>query len=259
MSAVTVRALSTTPVKGTRLQTVDRVVLDAAGARDDRRFFLIDARDRMVNGKHLGELTALVADYADDGPRLGITFPDGRVLEGEIRLGETVTARFYSGAVVAKLVLGPWSGAISDYAGQPLRLVEATGGRAVDRGAAGGVTLISTASLDKLAEVGGRDGIDARRFRMLIEVDGIDAHAEDQWVGRSARLGEATVRFAGHVGRCLITSRDPDTGRIDVPTLDILGRYRRDLDTTEPLAFGIYGTVIEPGSLRVGDAVVPEG
>lgn len=94
---------------------------------------------------------------------------------------------------------------------------------------------------------------------MLIEVDGIDAHAEDQWVGRSARLGEATVRFAGHVGRCLITSRDPDTGRIDVPTLDILGRYRRDLDTTEPLAFGIYGTVIEPGSLRVGDAVVPEG
>ena len=94
---------------------------------------------------------------------------------------------------------------------------------------------------------------------MLIEVDGIDAHAEDEWVGSSARVGEAAVRFTGHVGRCLITSRDPDTGQIDVPTLDILERYRSGLRTTEPLPFGIYGEVLEPGKVRVGDQVVAEG
>ena len=94
---------------------------------------------------------------------------------------------------------------------------------------------------------------------MLIEVEGLDAHAEDGWVGRSARVGEATIRFHGHVGRCLITSRDPDTGRVDVPTLDILGCYRRDLATTEPLPFGIYGAVIEPGAVRVGDPVLLDG
>ena len=259
MSAVTVRTLSVTPIKGTRLHTVEEVVLDLAGALGDRRFFLIDARGRMVNAKMLGELTALVAAYAEDRNRLEISFPDGRTLAGEPRTGETIETRFYSEPAVARLVVGPWSDAISDHVGQPLRLVQAVGGGAVDRGQEGGVTLISSASLERLAEVADQDGVDARRFRMLIEVDGLEPHAEDGWVGRSARIGDATVRFAGHVGRCLITSRDPETGRIDVPTLDILERYRGGLDTTEPLAFGIYGAVLKPGTVRVGDQVVAGG
>ena len=83
----------------------------------------------------------------------------------------------------------------------------------------------------------------------------LDAHAEDNWVGRQVQVGAATVSFTGHVGRCLITSRDPDSGEIDLPTLDVLGEYRSDLNTTEPLPFGIYGEVIEPGEIRVGDRV----
>ena len=90
---------------------------------------------------------------------------------------------------------------------------------------------------------------------MLIEVDGVDAHAEDGWVGRPVRIGEAVVRPRGHVGRCVITTRDPDTGDGDLPTLKLLAGYRRDLDTTEPLAFGIYGEVLEPGAVRLGDPV----
>jgi uncharacterized protein YcbX len=96
-----------------------------------------------------------------------------------------------------------------------------------------------------------------RRFRMLIEIDGVEAHAEDRWVGREVRLGAAKVEFGGHVGRCVITTRDPDTGAVDLPTLKMLGSYRLDLDTTEPLAFGIHGRVLEPGTVRVGDAVTP--
>lgn len=49
----------------------------------------------------------------------------------------------------------------------------------------------------------------------------------------------------------------PDSGAIDLPTLDLLGRYRREAATSEPLALGIYGEVLECGSVRVGgDAVV---
>jgi hypothetical protein len=256
VSAITVRGLAVTPIKGTRLQTVDSVVLDRGGARGDRRFYLIDGRDRMVNGKQLGELTALVASYSDSERRLTITFPDGHALEGEIRLGGPVTARFYSREAVGELVEGPWSGALSSYAGQPLRLVEASGAGAVDRGVHGAVSLISGASLDRLAQAGGRDRLDPRRFRMLIEIDGVEPHAEDRWVGRTLRIGGAAVRFEGHVGRCLVTSRDPDSGRIDLPTLDIIGQYRRDEDATEPLPFGIYGAVADPGAIRVGDRVL---
>jgi uncharacterized protein len=148
---------------------------------------------------------------------------------------------------------------VSDHVGRPLRLVEADEDGAVDRGRGGSVSLISRASLARMERAAGEESIDVRRFRMLIEIDGVDAHAEDRWVGSAVSIGDATVLFAGHVGRCLITSRDPDTGEVDLPTLDILRDYRGDADTTEPLAFGIWGRVLEPGTIRVGDAVTPLG
>lgn len=258
MPSIAVSGLAITPVKATRLKQVESIILGREGVRENRRFLLIDDRGRMVNAKHLGELTTLVAEYSEPERRLRIAFPDGRVVEDQVRHDGAVESHFYSGMLAGDLVAGPWSEAISEFAGQPLRLVEAGAEGAVDRGAAGAASLISRASLERLAEVGGCDGIDVRRFRMLIEIDGVHPHDEDEWVGRTVRVGSALLRFAGHVGRCLITSRDPDTGVVDVPTLDILREYRDQLATTEPLPFGIYGRVLEPALVRVGDPVVVE-
>lgn len=251
--------LTFTPVKATRLHTVDRLEVGPEGVRENRRFFVIDDRDRMINAKRLGALQKVIADYSDSARRLKLTFPDGRILEDEIRLGEPMTARFFSGTADGRLVEGPWSEALSEACGERLRLLEAERpGGAVDRGARGAVSVISRASLAGLAEAGGIEGIDVRRFRMLVEIDGVDAHAEDRWVGGApVRIGQAVVAFEGHVGRCLITSRDPDTGQVDIPTLDILGGYRQGLGTTEPLAFGVWGRVLEPGTVRLGDEVTP--
>jgi hypothetical protein len=251
---ISVTGLSVTPVKSTRLQTVDSIVLGREGVRDNRRFYLVDHRKHLINGKRLGELNAIVAQYSE--PRLSLTFPDGTTVDDEVRLGDEIETKFFSATDCGQLVEGPWSEALTDYAGQPLTLVKARSS-AIDRGALGVASLISRASLNRLAQEGGEDEIDCRRFRMLIEIDGVDAHAEDRWVGRSTRVGDATVRWMGHVGRCLTTSRDPDTGTIDLPTLDLLRSYRGNLDSTEPLPFGIHGAVLDEGAVRVGDEVVP--
>ena len=126
--------------------------------------------------------------------------------------------------------------ALSEFFGRPLRIVAPETG--VDRGARGAVSIISRASVQHLAAVAGADEIDARRFRMLIEVDGVEPYEEDSWVGREIRIGPARVRVQGNIGRCLVTSRDPDSGTIDLPTLDLLGTYRRDVPATEPLPLG---------------------
>ena len=94
----------------------------------------------------------------------------------------------------------------------------------------GVASLISRASLARLAQENGDHDIDWRRFRMLIEIDGVDAHEEDTWLGRATRIGGAVITWGGNVGRCLTTSRDPDTGEIDLPTLDMLRSYRGEIE-----------------------------
>lgn len=255
---IVVSGLAITAVKGTRLRPAASIRLERAGVRENRRFYLIDERDRMLSGKQLGQLSTVVADYDDGARRLALTLPDGRVLEQPVQLGEEIMTRFFSDNLLGRLVEGPLSAAFSELAGQPLRLVEAPDrAGAVDRRDRGHVSLMSRASLARLSEVGDAPGLDGRRFRMLIEVDGVPAHAEDEWVHRTVQIGEALVAFSGHVGRCLVTSRDPDTGEIDLPTLDMLRSYRGELYTTEPLAFGIHGRALVPGTIRVGDPVTP--
>ncbi len=39
----------------------------------------------------------------------------------------------------------------------------------------------------------------------------------------------------------------------------MLGDYRGGVGSTEPLPFGVYGRVVEPGTVRVGDVVDADG
>ncbi len=256
--AAVVVTLTTTPVKGTRVHEASELELGPDGAPGDRRFYLVDERGRLMNGKHVGMLPSIEAHYDDDDGELSLTFPGGAVVSAGVELGEPIETRFFSRPVRARPLLGPWSDALSEHFGRPLRLVEGIGPVALDRGRRGAVSLMSRASLAALADVAGAAGVDARRFRMLVEIDGVGAHAEDAWIGRSVRIGAALVRMHGHVGRCSTTTRHPVDGTVDLPVLDLLRSYRGELDTTEPLPFGIYGEVLEGGRVAVGDAVTLE-
>lgn len=252
-----VSSLAVAAVKGTRLVDVQQIQLGPSGARGDRSFYVIDDRDRMRNGKQLGELQTVVADYDVDREWLSLAFANGARAEGQIEYGDACTTHFFSREYQARLLLGPWSEALSELTGQRLRLV-APETPAIDRGPEGAASIISRASVARLAEAAGAESVDGRRFRMLIEIDGVGAHEEDSWLGRRVGVGSAVVAPHGNIGRCLVTSRDPDSGAIDLPTLELLGSYRNGVSSTEPLPFGIHGAVLEPGTVSVGDLVTIE-
>ncbi len=130
-------------------------------------------------------------------------------------------------------------------------------GAASDRGPDAGVSVISAASIADLAHTGGVESLDARRFRMLFEIDGVGPYAEDRWIGRDVRVGGAVVHLSGNIGRCVVTTCDPATGERDFDTLGVLARYRREIATTEPLPLGVVGDVVTTGRVRVGDPVLP--
>jgi uncharacterized protein YcbX len=89
---------------------------------------------------------------------------------------------------------------------------------------------------------------------MTIELSGLAAHEEDAWDGRELSIGAARVRLDGPVGRCVLTTMDPDTLRRDLDTLRALLAYRAPLATGEP-PFGMYARVVRPGRIAVGDSV----
>jgi MOSC domain-containing protein len=248
--------ISRTPVKGLALRQVDECELTEAGIAGDREFFLVDETDRLVNSKGLGVLQQIVPTYDDDAGVLTLEFPDGVAVSQPVGVDGSLQARFWSRTVDVRVVDGPWSEAISDFAGRGLRLVRAHG-PAPDRMRSGAATLLGTASLRAIARALGVDDVDGRRFRMNFGIDGLREHEEDEWLGRRVQLGEAVVVPVGNVGRCAVTTQNPDTGAPDLDTLKALAAYRPGGHATEPLPFGVHASVVQPGRVRVGDAVEP--
>ncbi|HVC87223.1 MAG TPA: MOSC N-terminal beta barrel domain-containing protein [Gaiellaceae bacterium] len=209
--------ISLTPVKATALHHVDEVELLESGPEGDRRFYFVDERGRLVNNKDCGPLQLVWADYDAPADTLTMRFADGRVVAGPVERGEEIETVFHGRPRLARLVHGPWAEAVSQLAGEPVRLVEPAHG-AADRGRGGAATLVGTASLEALAGTLGVERIDARRFRMNFGIDGLAPYAEDAWQGRRVRIGGAVVIPQGHVGRCVVTTQSPETGRSDLDT-----------------------------------------
>jgi uncharacterized protein len=248
--------ISLTPVKATALRLVDEIDVLESGLRSDRRFYLVSETGRLVSDKDCGALQTVRAEYDEAADELALTFADGAVVAGPVERDGDVETTFHRRPRPARLIVGPWAAAVSELVGQPVRLVEPAW-PAPDRGRGGAATLLGTGSLGALARQLGADAVDHRRFRMNFGVEGLGPHAEDGWYGRRVRVGEAMLIPQGNVGRCAITTQNPDTGVVDLDTLKALAAYRRDVETTEPLPFGIHAAVAEPGRVRVGDPVEP--
>jgi uncharacterized protein YcbX len=251
----TVSRLSIAPVKGMALVHPDEIALESFGVSANRRFFVVDEDGRRYGQIRDGTLVRIQPEYDETTGALTLRLPDGSVVEGVPQLAETIVTDFYGRPVRGRVVEGAWAEAISRFAGRPLRLVRCDEpGAGVDRGL-GTVTMLSDASLDALAKQAEIDGVDGRRFRMLIGIAGCEPHEEDAWLGGLVRVGEAVVRLHEQVARCAITTQNPDSGVPDFDTLREIKQYRgmrgKEID------FGVFGEVETSGRVRVGDAVEP--
>jgi uncharacterized protein YcbX len=86
---------------------------------------------------------------------------------------------------------------------------------------------------------------------MTITMAGPGAWAEHGWGGQEVCIGEAIVRVMAPVPRCVVTTRNPDSGATDARVLHALARLRGKNDIT----FGVWCDIIRPGRIHLGDPV----
>jgi uncharacterized protein YcbX len=250
----TVVCINFTPVKSTALRQPDHIRLEETGVEADRRFLFLEADGGRLSGEMKAPLFGIVASHDPLQEKLSLGLPDGTRVRGPARpTGPAFKVSMYDREIEVRAVPGPLADAVSRYLGRPVQLVRVqTGERG---GGAAPVSILSRPAVEELGRRAGRPTPDPRRFRMLVELDECEPHVEDGWAGLRVRMGEALVRVGEPAIRCSLTDLDPDTGRKDFPTVDTLATYRRNEDG---VSFGRYATIVEAGTVRIGDAVAVE-
>jgi uncharacterized protein YcbX len=250
---LTITRLSITPVKGLQLHHPDSVALTAEGAVGDRLFYLVDDTGGLQSCTRNPRLFGLTATYDMESRRLEVSRGGQLQLGGVVEPAQPVHTDMWGlRTMTSDVVADPlWSTFFSDVVGRHVQLVQARGSAYDVRP----VTLLGTGSVKELARRAGVSEVDSRRFRMLIEFAGGGPHVEDSWDGKFLEVGDAILRGGGPVHRCAATTRDPESGAVNLQTLRLITTYRGRQDSVfGPGAnFGVYADVVEPGRVAVGD------
>ena len=113
------------------------------------------------------------------------------------------------------------------------------------------VSIMNLASHDAVA-LQAENPLQMERWRGNIWVDGADAWAEWDWIGKTVQIGDAKLRVIDPVQRCKHTEANTTTGTRDIDTLSILR------DGWDHQNFGVYAEVIQDGTVHLGDTLKVE-
>ena len=196
----TVTELHRWPVKSLAGEPVDTVLVDERGVAGDRTHALFDTfkdAPRRLTIRQVPRMLAWRASYAglDADPAApplpAVTAPDGRTYGWE----DPELPAALAGDLGREVALR------RDVRGQ----------QDLERS----VLITTQATLDAVAAELGREALDLRRMRTNVHVDlGHTAapFAEEAWEGRRVTVGPATFVLLHPCVRCVIPTRDPDTG-----------------------------------------------
>ncbi len=246
-----VAGFNITPVKSTALQQPDAIDLRAEGTVGDRRFICARSTGERVTGISKASLMPIRSRWDAVADRLELALGDARVEASARGNGERIDVHLFDRAVPARHV----DDALDAFVRGAARDDTLSLWRIDEPEYAGGAHRVSVVSRASVADVGGHTGdeaLDPRRFRMLIEIDGVGPFEEDAWQGKRVQFGEAIVRMSDRMPRCVVTTLDPDSGVQNAPVLKALAEYRK---VGTDLLLGVYGDVEQPGVIRIGDPV----
>jgi uncharacterized protein YcbX len=272
----TVTTLRRYPVKSMLGEDLQAGEVGRAGLAGDRRLAVVSRRTgKIASAKYprlWRDMLTLSAE-ATEGREVAalITLPDGKtvrstdadvdgILSGLLDEPVTLTATPPAGASLDRAVP---EAVLRDgiAAPVPATLIEigaaAPPGTFVDFAP---LHLITTATLDRIAELSPRRRADLERYRPNVVIStGGSGFTENDWVGRELRVGaDLVLRVIARTPRCAIPTLAHGHLPRDTEALRVVARNNRisplpDVDP-EPCA-GVYAEVLQPGRISTGDLV----
>ena len=221
-------ALRRYPVKSMAAEELDEVEVSWHGLAGDRRWAFI--RDGQVHSGFPWLTIRQRPELAHYRPRL---------TEPERPNASAVLVRTPSGGELS--VADP---ALAAELGSCVRVIKQ------DRGVFDTfpLSLLTTQTVAGLGRLTGVE-LTACRFRpnLLVDAAGSD-FPEDGWVGRVLQIGGLRMRVDARDMRCVVITIDPVTLRRDPAILRAVARER-------DARLGVYGTIVAPGRVALGDPV----
>src|SRR3954468_18051557 len=215
------------PKPGTvvRIELADGSTVSSDDADVDKRLSAAIGRD-----VHLTSEVPASASYDEEWPDVDGIAPSEFI--AATRSGRSVTGRDLSSLPVGMLAPGTFQ----DVA--PL-------------------TLMTTASLRAARALHPEGDWDDRRFRstVLLDVDG-DGFVEQDWVGKSLRIGDVELSITAPTPRCVMVTLAQQDLPGDADVLRTLARHNR-VDVMGGGLFaclGVYASVVRGGRITTGDS-----
>ena len=220
------------PVKSMRGESLSATTLTLQGVPEDRRYAFVQAASRSafpwLTARQIPDLLRYKPAVEAEEPGevvVAVTTPDGRKLPIDSEeLGREIETR--SGRVLFLLHDGRGS-----YDAAP-------------------ISLISRQTVACIAEESGTE-VNPWRFHpnLLVDLQDGAAFEELNWVGRILRIGDtARVATTEADQRCVMITLDPETA-ISSPSV------LRSVVQQHNQCAGVYGTILTPGEVRIGDAI----
>jgi len=205
--------LTVYPIKSLDGHSVAQVELVTnGGLAGDREYALFDSGSDYVNGKRETQVHPLSASYDTESASVeSVTLSAPETASHTFGLSSKVDT-------AGPTALTDW---LTDYFGYTVTLQRNREGGFPDDTEASGPTIISTATIETVASW--FDGISPnemrRRLRANIEIGGVDAFWEDRlFADRSHQveftIGDVSVFGVNPCQRCVVPTRDPDTGAV---------------------------------------------
>ncbi len=271
------------PVKSMQGDTVHAAHVSARGLRGDRAWAMRDEQRQEVQwGKRHPELMLCAARYRsepqDDAVApVEVTFPDGETLASDD--DERIHARL-SKLVGVKAALWPlqpasdvqfykrykpdegqflqeMADAFAREPGEPMPDLAQFPEVLMDHVAVPGtffdneeIHLLTSASLAHMRSLNPEAGWDVRRFRpnFYLDTPALSGLAENDWIGRTLRLGEVVLEISAPTPRCGMTVRPQGDLAYDKSILRTIVR-----EAGQNLGVGAHCR--QAGTVRAGDAV----